>query len=198
MSNEEERAHNQPRRPKRPTKAEIAAAEGVAIPDLIKPRLKVLFYGINPGLYSGVTGNHFARPGNRFWPALAAGGLTDRVLQPYEGQALLEQGYGITNLVERATARAADLSHEEFVEGRQRLGQKVEKYRPAFVAILGIGAFRKGFGRRKVALRQQPERFHGARLWVLPNPSGLNAHYTPDDFARLFGQLNEAVEELGH
>ena len=162
--------------------------------DLIAPNLKVLFCGINPGLYSGATGHHFAYPGNRFWPALALAGFTPRQLEPYEEERLLDYGYGITNFVERATARASDLRPDEFIEGRARLAEKAARYRPNYLAILGIGAFRKAFGRRKVELGLQPEKLHETRIWLLPNPSGLNAHYQLDDLARLLKELKEAAE----
>lgn len=178
----------------RPTREEIEAAEGKTVDDVIAPNLKVLFCGINPGLYSGAVGHHFAWPGNRFWPALHRAGFTERRLSPYEERELLERGYGITNLVERATTGAKDLRAEEFVAGRRRLEEKVGRYRPRCVAILGIGAYRRGFGRRKFEIGEQPQGIGEARLWVLPNPSGLNAHYQLDDLARLYGELREAVE----
>jgi len=137
----------------------------------------VLFCGINPGLYSAATGNHFARPGNRFWPALHAAGFTRRLLHPSEKEELLRAGYGLTNLVGRATASADELSPAKFVAGRARLARKVRKYRPAIVAFLGMGAYRHAFGDRAARLGEQPARFGGARIWVLPSPSGLNANY---------------------
>jgi double-stranded uracil-DNA glycosylase len=139
--------------------------------------LKVLFCGINPGLYSAATGNHFARPGNRFWPALHRAGFTPRQLHPSEKQLFLEAGYGLTNLVARATAAADELSPCEFVSGKQRLRRKVRRYRPGCVAFLGLGAYRHAFGQPKATLGEQLERFEGARVWVLPSPSGLNASY---------------------
>jgi TDG/mug DNA glycosylase family protein len=144
---------------------------------VIAPHLKVLFCGINPGLYSAATGNHFARPGNRFWPALHASGFTPRLLHPSEKDLLLQQGYGLTNLVSRATASADELEPAEFVAGRKRLALKVRRYRPRSVAVLGIGAYRHAFGRPTATLGRQAERFEGAALWVLPSPSGLNANY---------------------
>lgn len=179
----------------KPTRDEIQAAEGEKVADLIRPGLKVLFCGINPGLYSGAVGHHFAYPGNRFWPALYLGGFTPRQLEAHEGEKLLELGYGITNFVERATARASDLEPEEFVEGKAELQGKIAAYQPDYLAVLGIGAFRKAFGRRKVELGLQPERFGGAKVWLLPNPSGLNAHYQVDDLGQLFAELRAAVEE---
>jgi TDG/mug DNA glycosylase family protein len=180
---------------RRPSKSEIAGAEGAHLADVIAPELKVLFCGINPGLYSGAVGHHFARPGNRFWPALHAAGITDRVLQAHEERKLLQLGYGITNFIERATATASELKKEEYIVGRRRLRKKVEEYQPAYVAILGIGAYRKAFGKREVVLGLQAESFGGASLWVLPNPSGLNAHYQLEDHAALLAELHRAAEE---
>src|SRR4051794_40360181 len=133
--------------PRRPTGAEIAAARGRTVPDLIATGLRVLFCGINPSLYSAAVGHHFARPGNRFWPALHAGGLTDRLLRPHEERALLGLGFGITNIVDLATARADELSVEELVAGRSRLEEKVRRRRPAVLAVLGVTAYRTAFGR---------------------------------------------------
>lgn len=178
---------------RKPSKAEIAAAIGKTVPDLIAPNLNVLFCGINPGLYSGATGYHFARPGNRFWPTLYAAGFTDRLLDPSEEEALLSYGYGITSLVERATATAAELSAEELAAGGRRLQALVEQYRPRAVAVLGITAYRAAFLRPQTALGQQMEGLGSALLWVLPNPSGLNAHYNRTELARVFREFREAV-----
>jgi TDG/mug DNA glycosylase family protein len=164
------------------------------MPDLIAPGLKVLFCGINPSVYSAVVGYHFARPGNRFWPALHASGFTDRLLAPSEQEALLALGYGITNVVDRATVSADVLTAEELARGGQRLEAKVRRYRPRCLAVLGIGAWRTAFGHPKASLGPQPRTLGGARVWVLPNPSGLNAHYRPSDLARLFRELRLAVE----
>jgi TDG/mug DNA glycosylase family protein len=164
------------------------------VPDVIAPDLRVLFCGINPGLYTAATGYHFARPGNRFWPALYAAGFTRRLLTPDEEHELLEDGYGITNVVARATATAAELSAEEYVEGGRRLKSKVRRYRPKFIAVLGVGAYRTAFDRPKATLGLQPEAIGETAVWVLPNPSGLNAHYQPKDLARLFRELRLAVE----
>ena len=179
----------------RPSKAELLAAAGKIVPDVIAPGLRVLFCGINPGLYTAAVGHHFARPGNRFWPALHAGGFTDRLLSPFEEHELLASGYGITNVVERATATAAELSMEEYVEGGRLLEIKVRRYRPVFLAVLGVGAYRTAFDRPKAKLGLQPETIGKTSVWVLPNPSGLNAHYQPKDLARLFSELRLAVEE---
>lgn len=178
----------------KPTKEELVAAAGKTVPDLIAPKLKVLFCGINPGLYSGATGHHFARPGNRFWPALYGAGFTERLLLPYEKDELLKSGYGITNVVERTSATAAELSQAELEEGGRRLAAKVKKYRPRFLAVLGIGAYRTAFGHPKASLGMQDEVIGSTNIWVLPNPSGLNAHYQLKDLVRLFQELRLAVE----
>jgi TDG/mug DNA glycosylase family protein len=183
-------------KPRRPTPEELLAAVGKTLPDVIAPGLRVLFCGINPGLYTAAVGHHFARPGNRFWPALHAAGFTERLLDPSEQRELLRHGYGITNVVARATAAAAELTGEELAEGGRQLVEKVERYRPGVLAVLGIGAFRTAFGRPGAALGAQPEDLGGTRVWVLPNPSGLNAHYRPDDLARLFRELREVTEAL--
>ena len=156
----------------------------------------MLFCGINPGLYSGATGHHFAHPGNRFWPALHAAGLSPRLLAPSEERELLAAGCGITNLVARATATASDLSPEELVAGRKRLAAKVRRYRPRVVAVLGVGAYRTAFGVPRATLGRQPERLAGAVVWVLPNPSGLNASHQLPDLARLFRSLRLAAARV--
>lgn len=176
----------------RPTKAQLAAAAGRSIEDVIAPRLRVLFCGINPGLYSGVTGFHFARPGNRFWPALHAAGFTRRLLHPSEQRELLKARYGITNLVNRATATADQLDPAEFAAGRRRLAAKVRRYRPRAVAFLGVGAYGTAFRKTAVKIGIQDEPFEGAKLWVLPNPSGLNANYQLPELAALFRKLRRA------
>jgi TDG/mug DNA glycosylase family protein len=153
----------------------------------------VLFCGINPGLYSAATGNHFARPGNRFWPALHGGGFTPRRFSPWEKHLLLEQGCGLTNLVARATASADELAPAEFQDGRKRLKRKLRRYRPRIVAFLGMGAYRHAFGAPKAALGEQPGRFEGARVWVLPSPSGLNASYQMDALVELLRELRRAA-----
>jgi TDG/mug DNA glycosylase family protein len=167
------------------------------MPDLIAPGLRVLFCGINPSVYSVVVGHHFARPGNRFWPALHASGFTRRLLAPREQRELLALGCGITNVVERATVSADVLADEELAEGGRRLERKVRRYRPRVLAVLGIGAWRTAFGHPRASLGPQPQSLGGARVWVLPNPSGLNAHYRPEDLARLFRELRLVVETLG-
>ncbi|MEX0715836.1 MAG: G/U mismatch-specific DNA glycosylase [Planctomycetaceae bacterium] len=182
-------------RPWKPTKAELAAAVGKTVPDVVAPGLDVLFVGINPGLYTAAIGHHFGRPGNRFWPALRDGGFTPRLLTPFEERELLDHGCGVTNIVMRATARADELEHEEFVAGIKALARKVRRYRPKCVAFLGLTAYRAGFGDRKAKIGPRTERWKEALVWVLPNPSGLNAHFQRADFARLFGELREAARE---
>lgn len=177
---------------KRPTKAEIAAAAGRTVPDLIGPGLQVLFCGINPGLYSAAARHHFARPGNRFWPTLHAAGFTPRLLSPWEERLLLEYGVGITNLVARATATAAELTPAELRAGRERLERKVRRYAPRWVAVVGIGAYRMAFERPKAGIGRQAERIGQTGLWVLPNPSGLNANHQLPDLARAFAALRRA------
>lgn len=173
----------------RPSKAEVLAARDKRLRDVIAPGLRVLFCGINPGLYSAATGNHFARPGNRFWPALHWAGFTARLLHPSEKDELLKAGYGLTNLVARATASADELAPDEFVAGRRRLAAKVRRYRPRFVAFLGMGAYRHAFAHPTACLGLQPESFEGAAVWVLPSPSGLNANYQMPELIQLFRRL---------
>lgn len=179
---------------RRPTREELQAAYGKRVRDVLGPDLKVLFVGINPSLYTAAVGHHFGRPGNRFWPALHRAGITARRLQPGEQQALLDRGYGITNLVARATARADELSRRDLVAGGRRLVQKVRRYRPRVVAFLGITAYRGAFDRPRAKIGPASEAIAGAEVWVLPNPSGLNAHYQLDDFAALFKKLDRAAE----
>lgn len=164
------------------------------IPDIIAPGLQVLFVGINPGLLSAARKQHFARPGNRFWPALHLSGFTPRLLKPSEQFELLDYGLGITNMVARPTARADELSKQEFVQGAEILTALAGKYRPQTVAVVGIGAYRAGFDRPKATVGPQPEELGAARLWVLPNPSGLNAHYQLPALAAEFQRLRESVE----
>jgi len=156
---------------------------------VIAPQLKVLFVGINPGLYSAATGHHFARPGNRFWPALYEGGFTARRLNPSEQEELLKSGYGITNLVNRGTATAEELAPEEFVRGRRRLAAKVRRYSPKIVAFLGVGAYCHAFECKQASIGPQAGRFEGAEVWLLPNPSGLNANYQLPELVKLFRAL---------
>ena len=172
-----------------PTAAQLAAARGKTIRDVLGPGLTVVFCGINPGLYSGAVGHHFARPGNRFWPALHRSGWTDRQLAPAEDRRLLDYGCGVTNLVARTTATAAELAPTEFVQGAHRLERKIKRLKPRCLAVLGIESYRKAFGHRPVKPGRQDLCLGGTRVWVLPNPSGLNAHYQLADFVRLFAQL---------
>jgi TDG/mug DNA glycosylase family protein len=180
-------------RRRRPTPAEVAAARGRTLPDVIAPDLRVLFCGINPSLYSAAAGHHFARPGNRFWKALLAAGFTERLLDPSEDRDLLERRLGVTNLVRRATANAAELGDDELRRGARRLAATVRRTRPHFVAFCGIDAYRVAFGRPATTVGPQPERLAGARVWVLPNPSGLNAHYQLPDLAEAFRRLRAAA-----
>ena len=177
----------------KPTKQELTDAVDLTIEDIIGPDLNVLFCGINPGLYSGATGLHFARPGNRFWKVLYGAGFTDRLLDPSEEAELLVSGYGITCFVDRTTARADELSKEEFVEGGKILLEKLVRYKPKMLAVLGLGAYRTAFDRPKAKVGLQTETFGDTRIWLLPNPSGLNANYQLADFIELFTQLKEAV-----
>ena len=162
--------------------------------DLIDYNLKLLFCGINPGIWSGATGFHFAKPGNRFWKTLYLAGFTDRVLHPSEEAELLENGYGITSFVKRTTARADELTTEEFIVGGKLLVKKIEKYKPQNLAVLGIGAYRTACNKPKARLGLQDEKIGDANVWLLPNPSGLNAHYQLNDLARLFGEVRQSLE----
>jgi TDG/mug DNA glycosylase family protein len=178
--------------PFRPTREQVLAAYGKGIRDIIAPNLKVLFVGINPGLYTAAIGHHFGRPGNRFWPALHAGGFTPRLYSPFESDELLKLGYGITNLVNRATARADELEDAELIASARKLARKVQKHQPKFVAIVGITSYRTAFERKTAKLGRQEEKIAGATLWVLPNPSGLNAHHQPRHLKALFAKLHDA------
>lgn len=180
----------------KPTSVDLQAAGGKVIDDLIAPGLKVVLVGINPGLYSGATGYHFARPGNRFWPALHLAGITPRRFQPSEEQELLGLGYGITAMVRRATATAQELKPEEYRAGAKFLTEKVAQYQPKLVCFLGVGAYRTGFGRPKAQLGLQEEPIAGVPVWVLPNPSGLNAHFTLEDFGRMLAEVHEMATQL--
>jgi TDG/mug DNA glycosylase family protein len=180
----------------KPTKEELANAVNRTVPDLIGPDLKVLFCGINPGLYSGATGLHFARPGKRFWKVLHGAGFTDRLLDPSEEAELLENGYGITCFVSRTTARADELSRDEFTTGGERLKARLAMYKPKMLAVLGLGAYRTAFDRPKAAVGLQDEMIGETRVWLLPNPSGLNANYQLADFIDLFLKLKNASERL--
>jgi TDG/mug DNA glycosylase family protein len=181
--------------PWKPTKEQLSAAAGKTIPDVLADELDVLLVGINPSLYSAAVGHHFARPGNRFWPALFAGGFTPRLFSPFEDESLPQHGVGLTNFVARASARADEISAEELQEGAKVLARKTRRRRIRYVAFLGVTAYRTAFERRNARLGPQRETLGSAALWVLPNPSGLNAHFQQDDFARLFAELRKAVRE---
>jgi double-stranded uracil-DNA glycosylase len=182
--------------PHKPTPAELKAAANKVVPDIITSNLHVLFCGINPGLYSAAVGHHFARPGNRFWPALHASGFTDRLLMPDEDHDLLTLGYGLTNIVARTTASAKELSNSELSAGAQRLTQIVQHYQPLVLAILGVGAYRTAFRQPHATLGQQLERWGNTSLWILPNPSGLNAHYSLPNLAAQFHELLNFTKNL--
>jgi double-stranded uracil-DNA glycosylase len=178
----------------RPTPQELRAAAGKTIPDVITPGLKVLFCGINPGLLSAAVGHHFARPGNRFWPALYQSGITPRLLAPEEDRSLLEWGYGITNVVARSSAAADELTAEEFIAGGKILEEKILRNFPHILAVLGVGAYRTAFARPLAMVGKQTEQIGDTILWVLPNPSGLNAHYRLEDFVTIFHKLKIEAE----
>ena len=183
----------------RPTRADLEAARDKLLPDVLPgpgdPPLRVLFSGINPGLVSAYTGHHFARPGNRFWPALHAGGFTPRVFSPAEQHLLPALGLGITNVAPRATARADELTDDELVAGGDRLRALVRAYRPRWLAVVGIVAYRVAFADRAAVVGPQDRRVDDTAIWVLPNPSGLNAHYTPATLAEAFARLRAATDE---
>lgn len=172
-----------------PTRKDIQAATGKMMSDILAPDLTIIFCGINPSLYSVAVGHHFARPGNRFWEAIHFAGFTDRLLQPVEDRELLYYGYGLTNIADRATARADELTSAELIIGHQQLAAKVAHYCPKVLAVLGISAYRIAFARPKALIGRQPELIHDTIIWVLPNPSGLNAHYQLDDLTRSYQEL---------
>jgi TDG/mug DNA glycosylase family protein len=175
------------------TRRECLDGEGKSVPDLVADGLRVLFVGINPSNCSGARGLHFASPGNRFWPTLHRAGLTDRQLRPDERDDLLTSGIGISNLVNRATARADMLDAEELRNGSARLRLLVARIRPRAVAILGKGAYQTGFGVRVADIGHQATQLEGVPLWILPNPSGLNAHYTVERLAERYAELQRSV-----
>ncbi|MFJ8157506.1 G/U mismatch-specific DNA glycosylase [Streptomyces sp. NPDC094468] len=174
--------------------AELEAARDRLVPDVIADGLHVLFCGINPGLMTAATGHHFARPGNRFWPVLHLSGFTPRLLRPAEQGELLSYGLGITNVVARATARADELTATEYTEGGRLLTAKVTRTRPRWLAVVGVTAYRAAFGDRTARVGPQERLIGDTRVWVLPNPSGLNAHWTAATMAEEFGRLREAAE----
>jgi double-stranded uracil-DNA glycosylase len=179
---------------RRPSSWDLTAARDKTIPDVAAPGLRVLFAGINPGLYSAATGYHFARPGNRFWPALYAAGFTDRVLRPEEQEDLLPLGLGITNVVARATARADELTAAEIRAGGRGLTAKVTRLAPQWLAVVGITVYRTAFGRPGATAGRQEGTLGGAGLWVLPNPSGLNAFWTTSRLVDAFRDLRLHAE----
>ncbi len=178
------------------TPEELRAASDRVIPDVVAGGLRVLFCGINPGLMSAATGHHFARPGNRFWPVLHRSGFTPRQLKPSEQEELLSYGLGITNVVARASARADEVSAEEFVEGGRLLTEKVERLGPTWLAVVGVTAYRTAFDDKKARIGPQERTIGGARAWVLPNPSGLNAHWSLETMAQEYGRLRAAAEDV--
>lgn len=185
------------------TRAELEAARDRVVPDLVGPGLRLLFVGINPGLWTAATQTHFAHPGNRFYPALRAAGIIDRDIDRTEGMSdvdrghLVERGIGITNVVSRTTAKASELSAVELREGGERLARFVAEHRPDVVAIAGITAYRTAFRRPRAAMGEQAERLAGARLWVVPNPSGLNAHETVESLAAAYREPAVAAGVIG-
>lgn len=180
--------------PWKPTREQILAAERKTVHDVIAPELRVLFCGINPGLYTAAVGHHFARPGNRFWKALHVAKFTERLLSPFEERDLLKSGYGVTNVVTRATASADLLTKEEIIQGGKRLRSKVRRNRPRILAVLGLGAYRLAFNQPKAIVGRQDCKIGDTIVWVLPNPSGLNANYQLKDLARLFRELKAEVQ----
>jgi TDG/mug DNA glycosylase family protein len=181
------------------TRAELESYRDAEVPDLVGPDPRLVIVGINPGLWTAAVKSHFARPGNRFYPALLAAGIIDRRIDPSAGMtdddraALVGRGIAITNLVRRATARADELSRDELVAGRAELNAFVARHRPRVVAVLGIAAYRSAFGEPKAVLGRQPEDLAGAQLWVVPNPSGLNAHDTITSLAAAYAQPAQAA-----
>ncbi len=178
----------------RPTREALEAAYGRTVPDIVRAELDVLFAGINPSLYSAVVGHHFARPGNRFWAALHESGFVPRRLAPPEDRKLLEFGIGLTNIARHATARGDEVSRDALARGGRTLVRKVRRLRPRSVAILGVTAYRTAFERPKARMGLQSERLGGVALWVLPNPSGLNAHYQVPDLARAYRALKDWLD----
>ncbi|MEV0474563.1 G/U mismatch-specific DNA glycosylase [Streptomyces prunicolor] len=177
------------------TQAELEAARDRLVPDVVADGLAVLFCGINPGLMTAATGHHFARPGNRFWPVLHLSGFTPRLMKPAEQGELLSYGLGITNVVARATARADELSAEEYREGGRLLASRLTEWKPRWLAVLGVTAYRAAFDDRKAQVGPQERTFGDTRVWVLPNPSGLNAHWTAATMAEEFGRLRVAAQD---
>ncbi len=180
-------------------RAELERFNGATVDDLIGPGLKLLFVGINPGLWTAAVNAHFARPGNRFWPALHRAGITDRLIDaskgmlPADHEHLVERGVGITNIVPTASARADELTKDQLTAGAARLEQTVATYQPVVVAVLGLTAYRQAFGRTAAAAGRQVERLADTELWIAPNPSGLNAHATLDSLAADYAAIASAA-----
>src|SRR5438445_2228604 len=181
-------------RERRPTRDDLLAAHGKSVPDVIAPGLRVLFCGINPGLYTAAVGHHFARPGNRFWPALHRAGFTDRQLSPFDERELLERRIGVTNLFNFATANADELAAADLRRGGELLARKVRRHRPRIVAILGLGAYRLAFGATRVLVGRQEQRIGDTEVWALPNPSGRTAGYQLDALVLAFRALRRAAD----
>jgi len=179
----------------KPTRQQIEGAQNSGIEDVLGKGIKLLLCGINPGLYTAAIGKHFGRPGNRFWPTLFHAGFTPRLFSPFEQHLLLELGIGITNFVNRATARADEVTDEELAEGGNILRKKVLKYKPHTVAVLGLTSFRDAFKQPKAKLGLQEMKIGTSHVWVLPNPSGLNAHFQIPQLAELFAQLKAFLPE---
>jgi len=177
----------------RPNRAQQLAAVRKRVPDVIAPNLTVLFCGINPGLYSAAVGHHFAGPGNLFWSTLFATGFTSRLFTAFEESELLGLGYGITNLVTRPSASAEDVEKDELRRGVRALRRKVLEYQPRFVAVLGLVAFRLGFESSKAVVGPQPDPIGSTQVWLLPNPSGLNAFHQPAILNQMFSEFRTAV-----
>lgn len=183
-------------KPWKPTREQLLAAEGKTVRDVIAPGLEILFCGINPGLYTAAVGHHFARPGNRFWKALYESGFTERLLSPFDERELLKRGYGVTNVVRRATAVADSLTKEEIIAGGRLLAAKVRRYQPRILAVLGMGAYRLAFAQPHATVGRQQLKIAETILWVLPNPSGLNANYQQQELNRLFRELRVMAANL--
>lgn len=179
----------------RPSRDELAAAHGAAVPDLVAPGLRLLLCGINPSLWSAVAGCHFGNPANRLWPTLHQAGLTPRRLHPSEGSELLALGIGVTNVVNYATATAAELTADQVRAGRARVEESVIRWRPQVIAFLGLTTYRSAYGRANAAVGHQPELIGETAVWLLPNPSGLNAHYQLADLAAAYAEVRIFLDD---